>query len=258
MIIFNEYKYVENMIDTHIVPDGMSVKRVLRYLAKYYYDESFTVKEYKEFIFEQVKEFNFSGIFYQEYKYDSYLKNLCEKLLSGEISHQLRDIESVDIYQSEIDIIKKCENDKQKKLLFTLYVLAKINNTNGWVNYDLKDICSLANVTATITDRSLLIYELYKNGLLDQNNRIDKLGYKVELGSPDEKVVLTISSFKNIGNQYIANFKPGWKMCECCGKLFKIKSKHDGSSKYCKQCAKNIFNEQCKNNMRKLRNSNML
>lgn len=235
MIIINEYQYAKDIMDSLKVPENMSVKELLRYIAKYYYQEDYTTKEYMEIIFDKIREFNLSSSKYQEYKYENYVKNMCVKLLSGDMSHILRDIKSVCIYESEIEIINKCENDKQKKLLFTLYVLAKINNSNGWVNYELKDVFSLANVTATIEDRCMLIHDLYKNGLIQQTYKVDSQGCKVELGSADENVAVSINSFVNIGNQYISLFKPGWKMCECCGKLFKVKG---SNSKYCKACAR--------------------
>ena len=255
MIIINEYDYVKHIIETKNIPKDMSNQRLLTYIAKYYFDQSFSIQDYKNCIFEEMKKFNLPLNYYQEYKYDSYVKGLCEKLLSGEISHELRAVNSVNIYHSELDIINQGENDKERKLLFTLYVLAKINGTDsGWVNNETRDIFSLANVTATTTDRALLIHKLYKMGLIGQNHKNDKLGYKVELGSSDETVAVIITSFENIGNQYIANFKPGWKMCECCGKLFKIKSNKDFSSKYCKQCAEKITRENWRLSKERLRN----
>lgn len=240
MIVINEYEYVRKIMESNTIPDNMSIKKLLLYIAKYYYNENFGIKEYKDFIFNKVNEFNLPQNYYQEYKYISYVENICKKLLSKELSYQLRKVESVNIYKSEINIIEKCNNDKEKKVLFTLYVLAKTVDNDGWVNYELKDIFSLANVTATIKDRALLIHDIYKDGLLQQTHKNDKLGYKVELGSDDEEIIITINSFENIGNQYIAKFKPGWKMCECCGKLFKIKIDEGRPKKYCKQCAYKI------------------
>ena len=141
-------------------------------------------------------------------------------------------------------------------ILFTLFVLAKVNgNNSGWVNNEIKDIFQLANITATIKERASMIYKLYKAGLIGQSQKIDNLSLKVELGQNDELVVLTIDSFENIGNQYISNFKHGWKMCECCGKLFKIKSK-TCPPKYCKTCAYDIKLKQV--NECKLRKNNNL
>lgn len=239
MIIINEYNYVKEIMESNKIPDKMSIKKLMLYIAKYYFDGSRNWKEYRSFIFERIKEFDLPQT-YQEYKYNSYLEDICKRLLSGDLSHSLKKVEFVNIYKSEISNIDKCDNDKQKKLLFTLYVLAKVADNNGWVNYDLKDIFQLANITATIQDRVLLMHELYKKGLIQQSKRNDKNGYKIELGLNNEEIALTVNLFENIGNQYIAKFKPGCKMCECCGKLFKIKSHMDFSSKYCKQCAYKI------------------
>lgn len=255
MIIINEYDYVKGIMDSREVPKDVSNKRLLTYIAKYYFLPDRSVDEFKTFVFDEMKKFNLPLNNYQEYKYDSYVKSLCEKLLSNEMSSELKNVSSVDIYESELVVIQKGENDKERKLLFTLFVLAKINGNNtGWVNNETKDIFGLANITASTNDRALLIHKLYKSGLISQNHKNDKLGYKVELGSCDEPIILTLTSFDNIGNQYIANFKQGWKMCECCGKLFKVKSKYDGSSKYCKQCAEKITRENWRLSKERLRN----
>lgn len=43
---------------------------------------------------------------------------------------------------------------------------------------------------------------------------------------------------KNLGNQILAYLKPNYKQCVNCDKLIKIKSKYDGSSLYCEECAR--------------------
>ena len=238
MIIINEYEYVNQILESKVIPKGVSNKRILLYIAKRYFHQSYTVDEFISLVFKKMSEFNLPVEYYQEYKYASYVKGICEKLLNEEISPLFRKVESVEIYESELDIINQGENDKERKLLFTLFVLAKVNGTNsGWVNNEIKDVFHLANVTATIKERAAIIYKLYNAGLIGQSNKIDNLSLKVELGANDESIVMVVDLFENLGNQYIANFKPGWKMCERCGKLFKIKSKYDGSSKYCKHCA---------------------
>lgn len=248
MIIINEYEYVKQILENKAIPKGVSNKRILLYIAKYYFNPFLTVNEMTELAFQKMNEFNLPLEVYQEYKYVAYVKGICEKLRSKELSVDFRKVESVNIYRSELDIINRGESDKERKLLFTLFVLAKTNGTNsGWVNNDLKDIFQLANITATIKERAAMVYKLYHAGLLGQSNKIDNLSLKVELGRDDEPVVLVIKSFENIGNQYIANFKPGWKMCEGilktgehCKKLIKIKSKYDNSTKYCKACSKHM------------------
>ena len=238
MIIINEYEYVKQILENRIIPKGVSNKRVLLYIAKYYFDPFLTVNEMTELIFKTMDEFHLPLELYQEYKYASYVKGICEKLFSKELSSDFRNVEYVNIYQSELDIINRGENDRERKLLFTLFILAKTNgSSSGWINNELKDIFQLANVTATIKERATMVYKLYHAGLISQSHKIDNLSLKVDLGSDDEPVELVVNSFENIGNQYIANFKPGWKMCECCGKLYKVKSVEGRPGKYCKQCA---------------------
>ena len=256
MIIINEYEYAKQILESRIIPKNVSNKRVLLYIAKYYYKPEYSINEMKQLVFNKMSEFNLSIEQYQEYKYDTYVKDICEKLLKQELSYEFRKVDSVNIYQSELDIINKCETDKEKKLLFTLFVLAKVNgNKSGWINNEIKDIFQLANITATIKERASMIYKLYKSGLIDQSQKIDNLSLKVDLGIPDDKIVLIINSFENIGNQYVANFKTGWKMCECCGKLFKVKSK-TYPPKYCKSCAYDIKLQQV-NQCKTRRNNNM-
>ena len=57
---------------------------------------------------------------------------------------------------------------------------------------------------------------------------------------------MKITNIKDLGNQLIAYLKDGYTTCSHCGKLIKIKSKYDGSTKYCEECAKKMKDEQRK------------
>ena len=236
MLIANEYNYVEEIMKNKICPKEIGIRTLLIYIAKYYYSPALSVTEYVDLVLKKAQEFELDPKDYQEYKYISFLKGVCKKILTGDKECELRQIENVVIYESELDIINKGETDREKKILFTLYILAKINPYgNGWVNNSLKEIFNLANVTASTADRAKMMYKLYSAGLIEQNHKNDVLAYKVNLGKETENTVITISQFKNLGNQYLAKFKPGWKMCICCGKMLKIKG---GNTKYCKSCAR--------------------
>lgn len=253
MILTNEKKYFEQIMESHIVPIEVSCKRLLLYIAKYYYDPVLTLRDYKNLVLKKMAEFDLSPCWYQEYMYEKYIEKICSKLLDGELSHEFKSIQSVNLYQSEYNTIQSASTDKERKILFTLYILAKINNANGWINYELKDIFKMANVTASERDRLHLMYKLYKSDLIDQNHRNDSLGYKVTLGTTDESIVLVVSDFTNLGNQYIANFKDGWGMCAECSKLFKKKTKTGRTRMYCKACAIDIDREKAKERMQKYR-----
>ena len=69
MIIINEYEYVKQILENRIIPKGVSNKRVLLYIAKYYFDPFLTVNEMTELIFNKMDEFHLPLELYQEYKY---------------------------------------------------------------------------------------------------------------------------------------------------------------------------------------------
>ena len=52
-----------------------------------------------------------------------------------------------------------------------------------------------------------------------------------------------LDNVKNLGNKIIAFLKTNYIVCQQCGKLVKIKSKNDHSTKYCKDCADRIESE---------------
>lgn len=45
-----------------------------------------------------------------------------------------------------------------------------------------------------------------------------------------------VYQMQNLGNLFLSYIKPNYKQCEECGRLVKIKSKNDGSTKYCAKC----------------------
>ena len=55
---------------------------------------------------------------------------------------------------------------------------------------------------------------------------------------PNSKQLIKITDFEAF-NVYYDYLKKGGRLTRCkeCGKLVHIKSKHDGSTKYCKDCA---------------------
>ena len=110
----------------------------------------------------------------------------------------------------------------------------------------------MANIRCNCRNRNLLFYNLTKNCYIKQSFNISKFIYHVDLDKNDGNIVMKITNIKDLGNQLIAYLKDGYTICSRCGKLIKIKSKYDGSTKYCDECARKIFNEQCKKNMKKI------
>ena len=75
---------------------------------------------------------------------------------------------------------------------------------------------------------------LYSNGYIHFGKKVNNLNIKIDLGDTDDDIAYKVTQFENIGNQYIGNFKKGYKQCKCCGKRIK----DTGNKKmYCVKCA---------------------
>ena len=249
MVIFNERKWIEDIIKNR---DWMKMghpRKMIKFLIKYYYPDFKDKKprEFQRFILDEMNAFNYPIERYEEYEYAGYALSTCKKALKGELNTYLRTDDCIGITQGELDIISKAKNNQQKKLLFTLYVLAKLYPYHsGWINYKDSEIFKLANVHLSVQDRDYLINDLYQQGLLQLNHIIGKNGLKVDLVE-NTPVVMQITLEKAFGNQYLAYIKGDeWSVCSDCGRLFKRSSQQGRPPIYCPKCAYKVKLEQNK------------
>lgn len=254
MVIFNEKKYVQEIIEKHDKEKRINLNKLIKYIVRYYYEEykDASIKDYVRKVLDVVNTFNYDEVYYREFMGDKIAKRLCKQAQKGELNCEFREIDSVSVTEAEMKIIEKGKNDRERKLLFTLYVLAKIYGYHsGWVNYPPTEIFRLANITLNYENRFLLIHELYKAGLIQLNHIIGKTGYKVELHE-DSPVAITIPNDiydkpDHFGNQYMAFAKGvNWTLCHECGRLIR---KHAPNQKYCRKCAENINKQKTKERM---------
>lgn len=140
-----------------------------------------------------------------------------------------------------------------------LYNLISENN-NGWINADIKEIFRVARVSVKHrNDKFLYLNDLERTGLISFSSKNDNLNIRVNFVDMGNEHVLDVYDFRELGYEYL-NYIENGKFIRCteCNRLVKKKSKHDYSTKYCSECAKKKFNEQCKQNMRKLRHKQTL
>lgn len=254
MIIFNEYHYFLDILERNDA-SKIGIKRLITYLAKYYYDECkhLSGREYRDKVLKRMKDFHLPVERYTEYNFANYTLAQCSKMKSGKISHNFHVINEIIITKPEMEIIRKASSERAQKLLFTLYVLSKNReNPTGWVNYCLKDIFEYANISITNNEKYALLRELYSDGLIKINHKIGKSGYKVTLVDGDPEIV--IDQFHDFGRQYIVSYKDDWTMCRNCGSLLKIKAKTGRPLQYCKKCADEVRKAQQREAMKQLRN----
>lgn len=225
-------------------------------IAKYCFSADSSPEGLSDTVKERIAEFNLEN--YQEYQYHNKIMRICEGLFNGSIEKELKQRESVPIYENELRRIHSLANDRQRKLLFTLFALARYMDCGGWINKktakEISEVFKLANITLSSDKRNELLHELYTDGHIAFGKRVDNLNIRVTLEESGE-IGYQLKEFQNLGYQYIGNFKKGYKQCVCCGKAYKIKSSMDFSSKYCDSCAKLKRLERSKNSMRKLRES---
>ena len=235
-------------------PDDLSMGYFITLIAKYYLSCEIDAESLSKIVKEKLLEFDLEN--YQEYKYHNKIMKICISLFDGSTDKNFREQEYVPIYENELKVIESLLNDRQKKLMFTFFALARYMDCDGWINKKtskgISEAFKLANVTLTSDKRNKLLHELYSNGYIYLGKKVDNLNIKVQLDDSGE-VVYKVKEFNNIGNQYIGNFKKGYKQCKCCGKKIRIKSDKDYSTKYCDKCSYEKHKEINRNSMKKAR-----
>lgn len=256
-VILNETKEAEHIIKNGEV--GNKPTSTLFLLGKYYrqkqsLDKEQTVNKLNEFMKLNYK--NYNSALWEE---------TIEDISKKANKYSLREINYIGITQSELDKISEINNSKYEKLLFTMLCYAKLYNTlsennNGWVNADIKEIYRIARVTVKYkNDKFLYLNDLESMGLISFSNKNDNLNLQINFVDMDENSVIQINDFRELGYEYLNYIGKGkFIRCKCCNKLVKCKNKHDYSRKYCTECSKIVFNEQCKQNMRRYRIKNVL
>lgn len=238
MIIFNQKEYVQQMLITHTKPSTVSIRKLITYLCKYFYEDckDLSAAQYANYIKNILRSFNFDIGEYEEYQYIGTINNTVTKILSEKMPHTLTENNSIIITKSDWAKICECQDERHMKLLFTLYVLAKTYSpVTGWVNYGESDIFRAANITIDMNGKIEMLRDLYKEGRIQVNHRIDHSGYMVFLDGDDSEVELEITRLDNFGNQCLAHYKKGYITCETCGRLIRRKA---NNQRYCKKCAK--------------------
>ena len=216
-------------------PDDLSIGYFIVLIAKYYLSDEIDAESLSKIVKEQLREFDLDN--YQEYKYHNKIMKICISLFDGSTDKNFREQEYIPIYENELKVIESLPNDRQKKLMFTFFALARYMNCDGWINKKtskgISEAFKLANVTLTSDKRNELLHELYSNGYISLGKKVDNLNIKVQLDDSGE-IVYKVRDFNNLGNQYIGNFKKGYKQCKSCGK----KIRNTGNKKmYCEKCA---------------------
>lgn len=196
-------------------------------------------------------QFNFEN--YESYLMFKQLKKACSTVIKYDLHLKVYK-NGIPLLSDELENIKNCDTDREKKVLFACYIYARYKDKKGRIDDDIvkKKLFDMANVKGTKLELNKVIKSLREKGFISQNFINSNITIWVKMGEGEE--ILTVTDFDNLGNQIMVYLKPNYKMCECCDKLFKIKSKYDGSSKYCSKCTKEQTLEKTRLRVEKHRN----
>lgn len=191
-------------------------------------------------------------------------------------------IESIQILQNELDYINSVEIESEheyecRKLMFTILTKMKLNKEIFNIrNTDEDKSCSgkyfkggqrkynelkrQAKIPDKIKLNEELFHDLYKSKLVEPKyNGLIEFKFIDEINKLDEsKEIISINQFDDIGwyyDLYMGDKKI--KQCEVCGKLIKIKSNKDTSTKYCDKCKEESIKESWRLSKQKQRNDKM-
>ncbi|MEG0899389.1 MAG: hypothetical protein RSF40_06745 [Oscillospiraceae bacterium] len=249
MLILNETQFTEDLINKQLEFPYSTLSRTafIKLLCRYYK----TDENYYDKITEILK-FYFPQTFYKE-QWGTKIKNEHNKCVKDDLC--LTNRECICIYQSDIEKVKALDDIKLQKLLLTAMFLARFHDNEGWVGtYSIKEYGSLfklANLSVTKDIKLSMINELYNLGFIAVGKKNTNVNLKIDLWHNDV-VQMEITDLQNIGNQYVAKFVSGWKMCTVCNKIFRTKSTGRPPI-YCNKCAIKINQEKTKENIKSKR-----
>ena len=113
-------------------PDDLSMGYFITLIEKYYLSDEIDVESLSKIVKEKLLEFDLEN--YQEYKYHNKIMKICTSLFDGSTDKNFREQEYVPIYENELKVIESLSNDRQKKLMFTFFALARYMDCDGWIN----------------------------------------------------------------------------------------------------------------------------
>lgn len=233
MIVLNELEYAEKCIaENYVEKKPFSTFSIL---AKYYYHH---LGKNKNEIIELIKKFankNCDGYSKNKYIWD----NNIAKMVDVAIQYPLYQIEGIWITLKELSTIRNIHNKVLERLAFTILCLAKYNivknpKSDGWINYESKEIFNLARISAGINEREIKFNELNELGLIEFAKKIDNLGIRVKYISNDDDNILFVSDFRELGYEYLLYRGENFIRCGKCGIL--TRGNKAGTKRYCTNC----------------------
>lgn len=247
-IIFDELKYAEVILKKGLTRfmSGKDIRILIKYFRYIGVEENLLYKKTVDFL--KKVEPDFVESIYQEFIY---------KLIKTSEGSNMRISQPVPFRKNEFNKIRKLNNYRLEKLLFTMLILGKyfsITNPNKnedekkYNNYSLKikesSLFRMAKISKRKTEN--LIYELIKKDFIFRNNAGGNFILFFEKND-DSEILFQVEDMNKIYEYY----KPH---CESCG--IEIEKRNNRHS-LCNDCWNKINKNQVKKRVKKYRSKNV-
>lgn len=219
MIIFDEKKYVEEvMFSDDFELNNMIIKN-LGILAKYYVYQGVAKDNVPILLEKFVIKHNMEYCPYHIY---------IEKAMKIADKYKLEHNKKIHITENELNFIKSFNNNTIERIAFVMLVM------NKFLGHKVKlNIYDIQRYTKQNLDYNTF-YKYYKTITNNKNVNRYKNTYKIKHDNKSP-VVITITDFDNMIIEYLKTCKTKeYIYCECCGIKVKRKGKR---SKYCDKCS---------------------
>lgn len=246
--IFNEKKYIEDMIEQGYVDTNAPMKTI-RLLARYcHYVLGLNQDASYRYIISYME---LNAMEFHEQRSMGRVKSCIRDAAKN---GAWRNIDSVPIRESELNKILSLNDERQEKIAFVLLAdvkfYAECSGQQRLASYmSISDTFRLARVPCPYKDRAFLLHFLYQDredGSFAERepnargkNRF-RIRHKLNFISYDENdpvvLELTENNYKELAFTYLNWKNGGYKECKSCGRLFKTKK--EGNQLYCKKCSK--------------------
>lgn len=238
MIILNERSFAESAVENMAL--GKNRFDTLKLVARMYVDDGHSKDEVRTMLENFVMDCD---------PHASIIKvsKVIEYAIQYAMKHELVVIESIGVTECEINAISEmCVGRQAERLAFTLLCLAKYWNAryksdSSWVNNKDSEIMSLANIKTSSTRQSKLYRDLCNSGLISFSRRVDCTNVRVNFCDYHSDPVLSITDFRNLGNQYLMYIGEPYFVCAECGLVTKLDNVGAGrKQKYCHECSMRV------------------
>ncbi len=235
-IVLNEKEWAEEMINARSL--GKKPTETLRRVARYHLDNGLPKREVRAKI----------ELFLLQCDPTASVpkwSNALDRAVQMAMKYPAVNIDSITITKPEMARIDALEGKQLRRLAFTLLCLSKYWNIvtrsgNGWVNSRDNEIMRMANINTSIRRQSTMYFNLAEAGMIRFSRKVDNTNVQVCF-QEDGEPAMQVTTFVNLGYQYMMAHGEPYFVCESCGVTTRIESPNRGRrQKYCRACAAKI------------------